>query len=339
LSEYVVLNAEQKRCRSHLAMSTTSAIATSPRPSVLLADDHATMLQTVASVLSPHFDVVATARDGKAALDMAARTNPALVVLDVMMPELDGFRTARELTQRKSPAKIVFLTGQEDDDYIFEALSLGARGYVAKRRLHSDLVRALNVASTGQLYISPHAFTARPKNETNQHVLQFYSEESTFLCEATERTCAALINGELVFTLLSKRGLHFVRERLRERGLDYMAIIRGGHYWTFSIENFLEHTWPDVASFDDLVRACLKRAVTQSQQSGSKLTIVSDVMATFGCDYEIAARMEAVWNDVIPEHACIVYCGCPVTHLVGHKCRETLSRICTEHDKVIPISR
>jgi DNA-binding NarL/FixJ family response regulator len=320
-------------------MSTALSLATDPKPTVLLADDHPAMLQTVHSVLSPKFDVVATVDDGEAALDMAARTNPALVVLDIMMPKLDGFRTARELTHRKSSAKIVFLTGQEDDDYISEALRLGARGYVVKRRLQSDLLSALNLAIRGHLFISPHPFTAPRSNGCNKHVLQFYSDETNFFRHAAEHTCKALERGELVFSLLSSRGLHFVRERMRERGLDYRSAIRNGQYRVFTVESFLEQTWPGVVRFEDLVRTSLKRVLVRAQKRGSKLTIISDVVATFGCDYEVAARVEAVWEDVTSKHPCVVYCGCPVMHLVGHKCRETLSKLCGEHDNVIPIDR
>ena len=326
-------------------MSGLFAVAASRKPMVVVADDNPIMLQTVTGVLSPDFDVVAAVGDGEAALDMAARTKPALVVLDISMPKLDGFRTARELAQRKSSSKIVFLTAQEDDDFVAEALKIGIHGYVVKRRLRSDLPLALKLALGGQLFISPYAFAGTPRYENDKHFLEFYSEERKFFQQVAERTCTALANGELVFTLLSEIGLYFVRERMRVQGLDYMAAIRRQQYWAFSVENVLASpvtdSSPDTSLFNTLVRACLNRAISRSQETGFKLTVISDLMATLlrrGCCYEAAARVEAVWNDIVPIHSCIVYCGCPVMHLGANKSRETLSKICGQHDNVIPIN-
>lgn len=311
-------------------------------PTVLIADDHPAMLQTASDVLSPHFKVVSAVKDGAAALEMAARANPALIVLDIQMPGLDGFRAARELAERKSPSKIVFLTGQEDDDYISEALSLGARGYVMKRRLHSDLVSALKLALNDQFFISPHAFAGTHKSETGGHVLQFYPDEMTFFRHVSDVTYTALDSGELVFAFLSRKGIIFVGQRLHERGLDYTDAIAAGRYWVFSVEGVLSTVLrdipPDARCLDALFRACLKRAVARSRDGNRRLTIFSDLMSTLlreGCGYEVAAPIEAVWNELIPEHACTVYCGCPVEQLGGRASRETLSRICCEHCNVI----
>jgi DNA-binding NarL/FixJ family response regulator len=111
----------------------------------------------VSRILTPHFDVVAAVHDGKAALDAAARTNPDLVPSDIMMPEVDRFRVARQPKERDSRAKVVLLTGQDDDDYVSEALIVGARGLVVKRRMPLDLVPAWNLAAAGQYFISPQA--------------------------------------------------------------------------------------------------------------------------------------------------------------------------------------
>src|SRR5215469_11446453 len=141
------------------------AFASERLPRLILADDHPAMLRTVTGMLAPHFDIVAAVNNGKAALDEAARTNPNVVLLDIMMTEIDGIRAARELKRRQARTEVVFLTAQEDDDYISETLAAGARGYILKRRMQSDLLTGLNVARAGHFFISPHAFIGHSNEE------------------------------------------------------------------------------------------------------------------------------------------------------------------------------
>src|SRR5215831_5838602 len=148
-------------------------------PTVVLADDHQAMLKRVTDILSPRFKVVAAVDNGKSALDAMARASPDVAVLDIMMPQLDGITVARELKRRDSGAKIVFLTAQEDDDYISEALRAGARGYVVKRRLQTELVPALDLVIGGKFFVSPHPFGGKGQAE-NGHLLDLYLEDSAF---------------------------------------------------------------------------------------------------------------------------------------------------------------
>jgi len=125
------------------------------KPRILLADDHAAILDKVAALLAPEFDVVAAVGDGLLALEAAARFCPELVVLDIAMPGLDGIHAARELRRNGCDAKIVFLTVQEDEDYVSAALDAGALGYVLKSRMQSDLILAIRQALAGEVFISP----------------------------------------------------------------------------------------------------------------------------------------------------------------------------------------
>ena len=320
----------------------SAGISPSPTqaPSVLIADDNPAMLQTAARVLSPQFNVVSTVKDGGQALDLAARANPDLIVLDIHMPRTNGFEAARKLAERKSSGKIVFLTAQEDDDYVSEALNLGARGYVLKHRLHSDLIPALKFALNDQFFISPHAFSGTPNSEPTRHVLQFYRDHASFFGEVADFTYAALRNNELVFTFLDRPGILFIGYHLHKLGLDYAAAIARGQFWVFNVESMLSllvgHDLPNVQNFDAVFRACLKRAVAHSEHV-RKLTIFSDVIGTIlrqGHGYELAAGIDALWNEMIPAHSCTVYCGCPLERLGDGASRQALSRICCDHGDV-----
>ena len=124
------------------------------RARILLADDHPGVLEHASRILAEHYDVVGKVSDGRAAVDAAFELQPDLVVLDIMMPELDGFHAARELRERGSPAKVVFLTIQQDEEYVSTAMESGGVAYVLKSRMYSDLIRAISQALAGNVFVS-----------------------------------------------------------------------------------------------------------------------------------------------------------------------------------------
>ena len=123
-------------------------------PTVVLADDHARVLVRVTRILSPAYNVIATVEDGWKAVQSIATFLPDVAVLDISMPRLDGLEAARELRQMRCRTSIVFLTVHEDEDYITAALAAGAKGYVVKSRLQFDLVRAIEDALVGRIFVS-----------------------------------------------------------------------------------------------------------------------------------------------------------------------------------------
>jgi DNA-binding NarL/FixJ family response regulator len=122
---------------------------------VLLADDHEDVLDTVAQLLAPEFNVVGTVMDGMALLSDAERLMPDVVVVDISMPILNGIDAVRRLRDSGSPAQVVFLTIHESSEYVGAALATGALGYVVKPRLATDLKVAIKEAHAGRSYLSP----------------------------------------------------------------------------------------------------------------------------------------------------------------------------------------
>src|SRR5688572_29542358 len=105
------------------------------RARILLADDHEDFLAVAQRLLESEFDVVKTVGDGLTLLEEAVRLKPEVLVLDICMPGMCGIDAARRLRALGCQAKIVFLTVQEDPDYVRAALEAGAEGYVLKDRL------------------------------------------------------------------------------------------------------------------------------------------------------------------------------------------------------------
>jgi DNA-binding NarL/FixJ family response regulator len=121
---------------------------------VVLADDLTLMLSTAAQLLGRSFEIVGMVSDGVSALEAILALDPDLAVLDISMPGMSGIEVARELTQRGTKTKIVFLTVHEDADILATCLSAGGLGYVVKVLMETDLIQAMNEALAGREFIS-----------------------------------------------------------------------------------------------------------------------------------------------------------------------------------------
>ena len=125
------------------------------RARILLADDHKEIRDRAVRLLEPEFEVVGTVADGNALVKAWAQLKPDVCVLDISMPGLGGIEAAIKLRENGSQARIVFLTVNEDSDFVRAALRTGALGYVVKSRMASDLCPAINGAIRGRLFVSP----------------------------------------------------------------------------------------------------------------------------------------------------------------------------------------
>ena len=134
---------------------------------VLLADDHAVVRQGLRTFLDLQEDieVVAEASDGEEAVAAAERLDPDVVLLDLVMPRLDGLGALRRL--REGRARVLVLTSFGDDDKLFAALRGGAAGYLLKDVQPPELVRAIRSAHAGESPLSP-AIATRVVEEVAQ---------------------------------------------------------------------------------------------------------------------------------------------------------------------------
>ena len=120
-----------------------------------VVDDNAYFLSELISVLETEFDVVATAKDGKSALESIHRYRPDVVVLDLEMPVLNGIEVARELSKHDPRPAVVICSVESDPDIIEAAREAGVLSYVFKARIRKDLVMAVKLVVRGQSFVSP----------------------------------------------------------------------------------------------------------------------------------------------------------------------------------------
>ncbi|HTE17928.1 MAG TPA: response regulator transcription factor [Armatimonadota bacterium] len=124
---------------------------------IVAADDHEVTLIGIRRLLEaePDFEVVGEATDGLAVAPLVERLRPAVLVLDLKMPGINGLEITRLVTERAPKTRVVFLSIYGNESYVVEALRNGASAYVLKDAVAAELVRAIRAALAGRRYLSP----------------------------------------------------------------------------------------------------------------------------------------------------------------------------------------
>jgi DNA-binding NarL/FixJ family response regulator len=168
---------------------------------ILLADDHPVVRQGMRNLLDTEagFSVIGEAEDGLVAVQLAEQLKPDVVVIDMMMPRLNGLEAIRQIISRLPNTHCIVLSMQSADPYIVQALKAGASGYVLKDSGPNDVINAIHQVLDGKRYLSPQLseklidlFIA--KVETN--VLDPYNSLTTREREVLQLTAEGLSNSQ-----------------------------------------------------------------------------------------------------------------------------------------------
>jgi DNA-binding NarL/FixJ family response regulator len=128
---------------------------------VVLADDQAMVRDGLVALLevAPDIEVVAEAEDGERAVALARQLKPDVVVMDIRMPVLDGLAATERIFEadygEAEPPRVLVLTTFDLDEYVYEALSLGASGFLLKDASTEELIHAVRVVAAGQALLAP----------------------------------------------------------------------------------------------------------------------------------------------------------------------------------------
>jgi len=206
--------------------------------SVLIADDHTILAEALSYVLQAQADikVVAHAINGRSAIRKTEELRPDVVLMDVLMPELNGIEATRAIREQMKEVQVVVLTAFSSPDHIVRAVRAGARGFVVKRAKCIDLIDAIHTVNHGRTYFDrsiPQAVIAKAfhANMTNdlldllslreRHVLQLVVEGKS----ATEIARSLSLSPKSVETYRSR-----MRQKLNLRTLPELVkfAIRNG---------------------------------------------------------------------------------------------------------------
>ncbi len=127
---------------------------------IILADDHPIVRKGLREVIEEdkRLRVVSEANNGREAVEAIEKFSPQVTILDIDMPVMNGFETAREIKRRKLKTEIIFLTMHRDEDLFNEAIDLGAKGFVLKDSALIDIIECVKAVAASEHYAS-HALT------------------------------------------------------------------------------------------------------------------------------------------------------------------------------------
>ncbi len=142
---------------------------------ILIADDHALFRDSLRSLLESHdLEVVGEAKNGKEAVELTWDSKPDVVLMDLMMPEMDGLEATKRIAAELPDVKVIILTASDDDNNLFEAIKSGARGYLLKDLESSQFFSLLEGVGRGEPALTPSVARklldefARPKKPSKE---------------------------------------------------------------------------------------------------------------------------------------------------------------------------
>ncbi|HWZ95800.1 MAG TPA: response regulator transcription factor [Opitutaceae bacterium] len=136
---------------------------------LILVDDQAMFREGLRMLLSlqPDFEIVGEASDGTAAIELARRVVPDVILMDLRMPEMDGAEATRRIKAEVPAVRVIVLTTFEDDEEVFAAIRAGAVGYLLKASPAEKVYEAIRLAAPGELFLEP-SVTAKLVTEFNR---------------------------------------------------------------------------------------------------------------------------------------------------------------------------
>ena len=223
---------------------------------IVLADDHRIVREGFRALLDAQkdFEVIGETGDGLEAIRLVEKLKPDVLLVDMMMPALNGLEVTRQITQRGLPAKVVVLSMHSNEAYVLEAMKNGAAAYVLKDATSADLIRAVREAVAGRRYLSPplseRAIEVYLQKARTTETLDRYDTLTTREREVLHLSAEGHTNAEIAARLfISPRTVETHRANLMHKlGLR-------------------SHT--------DLIRYALRRGIL-SMESSAKPTIAND---------------------------------------------------------------
>jgi NarL family two-component system response regulator LiaR len=206
---------------------------------VLIVDDHAVVREGLRTFLSLQdgIEIAGEAADGIEGVEAAERLRPDVVLMDLVMPRLDGAGAMRELRRRLPDARVIVLTSYADDERLMPAIQAGAAGYLLKNAEPAELARAVRAAHAGEALLDPAvaarlmAQLARPVEESPERLTRREHEVLRLIArgesnkriarelgisEKTVKTHVGHVLAKLGVTDRTQAALHAVREGLVE---------------------------------------------------------------------------------------------------------------------------
>jgi DNA-binding NarL/FixJ family response regulator len=204
---------------------------------ILIADDHGVVAEGLRHLVEAQSDmeVIATAGDGREAVQQARDAQPDVVLMDLSMPELNGADATRAILERDPKCRVIVLSMYAQREYVRRALKAGAAGYVVKRSAAKEVVEAIRAVHAGQRYLSPRVADVVLEDYTDDKQDDLLARLSAREREVLQLLAEGRTGAQIAERLsLSQKTVETYRARLVEKlgirdlaGLVRFAIQRG----------------------------------------------------------------------------------------------------------------
>lgn len=204
--------------------------------SMILADDHTIVRKGFRMLLEhePDFNVLGEAANGREAVEMALRLKPTVVLMDIMMPELNGFQATQRLRLMDDTVRVLIVSMYSSQDHVHQVIQSGASGYLLKHCAPKDLVSAVREVAKGKTY-----FTPTVSRQVLEFKKRYRSDRASILTtrefEVLQMVAEGKTNKEIGGSLyISVKTVEKHRQRLMDKlgihdvaGLTRYAVARG----------------------------------------------------------------------------------------------------------------
>jgi DNA-binding NarL/FixJ family response regulator len=191
---------------------------------IMIADDHPFVIKSFSMIFAQisHVDIVGTARDGDDLLSSVDSANPDAIFMDIRMPRLNGIQTLKKLSERGSRAKVICITGFDDEHDLIEMLKAGAKGFILKTSDTQEAVRALDKVLAGEEYYCKDAINIMikrfirntPYMESSLKFEGFSKKELEVVKLICKQKTSKEISDEL---FLGEKTVNYYRQRIIEK--------------------------------------------------------------------------------------------------------------------------
>lgn len=299
---------------------------------ILVVDDFERFRRFILSILErrAEYQVIGQASDGLEAIQLAEKLQPDLILIDVVLPNLNGLEAARRIHDVAPLAKILFLSLQSSPDVAQKALTTGAMGYVIKARANTDLLPAIETSLGGKRFVSRGLRFILDKDfpAPNRHEIVVCSHDSALLDNLANFIARALNADNPAIVWANEPHRASLIQRLRQQGVEIDAALERGTYISAHISEP-----PDRARILAAIRG-LREACLKVGNNRPRIAVCGERAGQFwAAGRTLAAlQLEQLFNELAKSYEMDILCVYPSPQSLQDP--EGLKRIMAEHTAV-----
>ena len=300
---------------------------------ILVVEDHVPFRRVICAALQrrAEFETIEAA-DGLEAVRKAEELQPDLILLDINLPKLHGFEVAKQIRRLAPQARLLFMSQESSPDFVREALSLGAHGYIQKVSAGADLLPAIDAVNGGHRFVSSSLAFTEPTNAPapHRHEILFCSDD-TAIVDGFARFVAAAVNAaDAAIVLATESHRTCLLQGLRMQDVDIDGAIERGTCVSFDAD-----VAPDPVRFFEAIDG-VREAAAEAGKAHPRIAFCGERAGRLWAEGRTAeaVQLEQLCSELA--HDVDILCVYPVPYAIDD---EALARICAEHTAVLPAGR